>query len=504
MKTFPLILFFLYLSPIFPQDLFNENNQNKINKEAVVAEVDTIKITAEEFYYNYEFGPAFPKRKSNSKETHLNYLIDEKLLALEGYEEGITDQDYPKGLFNDIKSDLTTEELFRKEILPKVEINENEIEKVIEKKQIEYQVRWLYSDEQQSIENYLIKLKNRISFDSLFNSQINDSVFVDDRELKSSLYDIYMKNPILAKILDTLKAGNVSDPIHTDDGWYIVKVDNIWKNLITNETEQIKLRQESIEALTKSKMGALSDAYVNNLFSKENLIIKRDAFNILRSYLGKTLLTPEKYNEWGLDKKLDDALSNLGLKRGEKYPGIPLVVGINNNFSLDEFIIWYRNRDEYVKFLKDDLISFSKSLENLVWLMARDKLLTRTATERGYDKSEWVKKQSGWWKDKISYSAYRNELANSITLNSEEINLLNEKKKSKSDILSEKLSEKILHKVLELKKKYKVKINKDVLDKINVSTENDKKAIDMYLVKRGNLIPRPLYPSIDNDWVSWE
>ncbi len=504
MKIFLLILFFLNLNIGFSQDLFDEYNKNKINKEEIVAEVDTIKITAEEFYYNYEFGPAFPKRKSNSKETQLNYIIDEKLLALEGYQKKSIEQDYAKGLFKDIQSDLATEELFKKEILPKVEVNENEIQKVIRKKLIEYKTRWLYSDSQQSIENYLTKLNNGIPFDSLFYSQINDSVFTDDREMKSSLYDIYVKNPVFAQILDTLKAGNISAPIRTDDGWYIVKIDNIWENLISNETEQTKLRYESIEAIRKSKMDALSDQYVNDLISSEKPIIKRDAFNILRSFLGKTLLTPEKYNEWELDKKLDTALSNLGLKRGEKYPGISLVVGANNNFSLDEFIIWYRDRDQYVKFLKDDLTSFSISLENLVWLMVRDKLLTKEAFEKKYDKTGWVKKQSGWWKDKIAYSAYRNELANSITLNSEEINLVNEKKKSESDILSEKLTGKILHKILELKKKYKVKINKDVLDKINVSSENDKKAIDMYLIKRGSLIPRPIYPSIDNDWASWE
>ncbi len=60
--------------------------------------------------------------------------------------------------------------------------------------------------------------------------------------------------------------------------------------------------------------------------------------------------------------------------------------------------------------------------------MVRDKLLTNKAIERGYDKSLWVQKQSDWWKDKISYSVYKNDLANSITLSSEEISLIKEKK----------------------------------------------------------------------------
>ena len=504
MKTFILILFLLSLTNSYPQDLFNERNQNNVNKDDIVAEVDTIKITAEEFYYNYEFGPAFPKRKNNSKETHLKYLINEKLLALDGYDKKNIEQDYPKGVFNDIQFDLASEELFRLEILPKVEIKENEIEKVIEKKLIEYDIRWLYSENQWSIEKYLKQLQNSIPFDSLFYSQLNDSVFADDRQMKSNLYNIYVKNPVFAQILDTLKAGSISSPIKTDDGWYIIKIDNVLENLISNETEQQKLRYESIEALTKSKMAVLSDQYVNGLFADEEPIIKRDAFNILRSYLGKIVLAPGNYSEWELDKKLDIALANLGLKKNDKYPGISLVLGKNNNFSLDDFIIWYRNRDEYIKFTKDNLIDFSKSLENFIWLMVRDKLLSKTAIEKGYDKTNWVKKQSTWWKDKIAYSAYRNQLVNSVTLNSEEISLVKAKGKTQSEILSDKRTEKILHKILELKQKYKVLINKDVLDKIQVSSENDKKAIDMYFVKRGNLIPRPLYPSIDNDWASWE
>jgi hypothetical protein len=47
-------------------------------------------------------------------------------------------------------------------------------------------------------------------------------------------------------------------------------------------------------------------------------------------------------------------------------------------------------------------------------------------------------------------------------------------------------------------------MNEKVLDNIIVSSENDKKAIDMYIVKRGNLVPRPAFPTIDNEWASWE
>ncbi len=80
--------------------------------------------------------------------------------------------------------------------------------------------------------------------------------------------------------------------------------------------------------------------------------------------LGKFLLTPEKYSEWELDNKLNNSLANLGLKSEDKYSGLALVECKSRNISLDEFIIWYRNREQYVNLLKNDLVAFSKSLED--------------------------------------------------------------------------------------------------------------------------------------------
>ena len=75
---------------IYPQKLsvdFNSADSSKGN--LVLAEIGNKKITAKEFIYNYEFGPSFPKKVKNSKEVYLNYLINEKLLAADGYSRNI-------------------------------------------------------------------------------------------------------------------------------------------------------------------------------------------------------------------------------------------------------------------------------------------------------------------------------------------------------------------------------------------------------------------------------
>ena len=108
MKTIYIILLFLLSTQIFCQDIFFEDQNNIQKRNDIVAEIGNLKITAEEFVYSYEFGPAFPKKKKDSKLTHLNYMINEKLLALEGYDNGVMEKEYAKEIYNDIESDLAS------------------------------------------------------------------------------------------------------------------------------------------------------------------------------------------------------------------------------------------------------------------------------------------------------------------------------------------------------------------------------------------------------------
>jgi len=141
--------------------------------------------------------------------------------------------------------------------------------------------------------------------------QINDSVFLDQRYLKTSRYLLESKNPLLVRILDSLEAGGVSIPVHVEDGWYILKLVNIWQNVVLTENEYLRLKQEASNAVFKKKMDLLSDKYVNELMFKNSPVIKRNPFNIVRSYLGKFYLSNDKYESWELEEKLNSALAGL-------------------------------------------------------------------------------------------------------------------------------------------------------------------------------------------------
>jgi hypothetical protein len=177
-----------------------------------------------------------------------------------------------------------------------------------------------------------------------------------------------------------------------------------------------------------------------------------------------------------------------------------LVALTTGSLSLDDFLNWYRMRDQYLKFNETDFNSFSASLEQLVWQMVRDHLLIRRAYAQGFQNKETVKQQINWWQDKIVYAVVRDDLANTIGLNIETPTSVD----SKYDNKKQNLIEKTFRKLQQLRKEYKVEINEKVLKEISVHDYDNPRTIDTYIVKKGGTFPHPAFPSIDFAWQTWE
>lgn len=475
------------------------NAEGSAISNAVLAKVGSLKITAKEFLYGYEFGPGFVKHSKDSKKKYLNYLVNEKLLAEDGFKRGLDKEEIYKNYYNAIKGDLTSEELYRKEVSNSISVSEKEIESGVKQKLITLKIKWLYSNNEKKIIEYIMQLKSGISFDSLYITQFNDSVLIDERSLESDRFSLGKKNPLLAGIIDTVKAGEVTPPIHTSDGWYIVKLDNITRSVLPNETEINKLSYDARTAIEKSKMDSASDVYVNRVMMDMKPVIKKRALIMLRSYIGKYSLPDQKYKDWQLQQKLDAILDSLKNSKIEDSKSVELVVTKDYSITINDFMRWFQLRSESIKLDQSSLKGYSVSLENILWRMVRDELLLKQACNKGYDKSAMVAEQSEWWKDKIMFAVSREEITKSISVN-KELQL----QKDIDDATEKELTKKMLHKINSLKQNTKVEINEELLSKISVDQENDRKAIDVYIVKPGGYFPRQAFPSIDLYWRNWE
>jgi hypothetical protein len=468
------------------------------NGDLILAEAGDKKITVREFLYGYELGPAFPKKVKNSKEVYLNYLINEKLLARDGYSRKLDTTSLVKENLYGIETDLMTEEMFKDQILPQIKITDKDINEAVRAKLTSVELKWLFAPDKDSLQYYVNKITSGVTFDSLFNSQLTDSVFADQRSWNTDIFTMEQKSSMIAGLIKNQKAGSISSPVKGSDGWYIFKLVNIWKESLPNESEIIKLKEDSERALEKGVMDSLSDNYVKQLFENLNPQIDGKVFYVLRLYLAKYEIDEKKFNEWNLEASLDSILRSIDILK-QDINALVLVNMNQGSYSIKDFIDWLRYREQLVKFNESDFNSFSRSVEAYVWRMVRDNSLTKNAFTKGYQNKKEIREQLGWWKDKIVYALVRDEI-----INSGEITNSKDSFKYEYKPLSDEANKKLVHKVLALKQKNKININKDLLNQIKVKNENDPKTVEVYAVKKGGIFPHPAFPTIDLMWQNWQ
>jgi hypothetical protein len=491
-------------------------------KEEIVAKIGNFNLSAQEFLFNYEFGPAYLKRTSQSKKKYLNIMIYEKLLAIDGYNKEIDQRESVVRSCKAYEEDIMTEELFKDEVMSEVFVTDEEIENELPLEQKHLSFRWLYSKNKSELIWQWNALGHGITFDSLFYLQLNDSVPLDDRSMKSSYLRLKLKNPVLAAIVDTIGVGICSNPIKTADGWYIFKIDNIWTNVIATESEIGKLKNEIERAIFSQKLNIASESYVKDLMDLYSPEIDRETFREVVNYINETALYPKSYDQLVLEKHLGFETHNNHSYSGQMDEKNILVRGISCQILFTDFIDWYRPRMAYLKFSSESAQRFILSVQETVWRMVRDFLLVQRARKLNIDKRESVTTQVKWWQDKIVFNAVKADIATSIIYDDNDlenyykINIKDyiyqdgrtipfEKAMNnvRSDYISENYTSQLMRRILKLKQEYEIIINESVLDDIKVTDEANPITIDLYAVKKGGLLPRQPYPTIDWEWQLW-
>lgn len=489
------------------------NNHNIENK--VVAKVGNINITAKEFFLNYVFGPAFVKRKPNSKQKYLDFMIYEKLLAIEGYEKQFNNDKEVKLILNDVEGDLSSELYYRKNIWDKINISESDINSAVLKEQSNINIKWIFTKNEAVARNSYISIKAQSTFDSLFNEQFNDTtVKVENRELQTTLFKLERDNPKLVQIISQLKSGEIANPVKVNDGWYILQLVNKYNTPILTESEINTLKEKVKNILIQERADSSANIFVNNLILETNPIIQRKTFNILRYAIASKFLSPEKIDELEIKSANYPSFSKIS----NNYNDV-LIKAKDGNVLIKDFLNWYYTREPYVKFDFSSHKSYDLSLQQIVWRMYRDYLLVKESSKSKFTDQEEIKEELKFWQDKLVYQKVKLELAGSIDFSLEKLkdyyikNPNNYKDNNgklldfetvkdnvKNDYTSDEFRKLFVHKFLALKQKYKITIDDKLLKDIVVDEENNPKAIEVYPVKKGGTFPRIIYPSIDREW----
>jgi hypothetical protein len=503
-------------------DLLSEDSLHL--SSLVVARVGPVTITAREFFFNYVFGPSFAKRRPDSKRRHLEFMINEKLLALGAEAEGRANDARLKANLAALEGDVATEELFRDDLLRRVRVSDQEIDRAVRQENVSVRLRWLYAKERTEAEKSSHGLRSGVPFDTLFEDQFaGRNVARDDRMMQSTMFRLHRRNQALAAAVESLAVGLPSIPVQAPDGWYIVQVDSLWVRSLATESADAKARDDARRALTQMKSDSLSDLYVRRMMLDADPVIQRRTFDILRAYLGTTRLTDARFEDWDLAGRFRNENDSVDYRHPEKYAALILVKLRQGKITLGDFLMWYRLREANLSFRLDSPQAFFVSLEDVVWRMVRDGLLVNRAINRGLNTRQNVATQKQWWRDKLLYQLAKDSLRRTITWTDSTLQAyLQQHPRSftdgsgaprsydrvKEDVLREwyekELTERIVRDLARLRRVFPTTVNEQNLLRVPVDIENDPRAIEVYSVKKGGTFPHPAFPTIDSFWQSWQ
>ena len=404
--------------------------------------------------------------------------------------------------------------LYKDTIMSQITVSEGEIETWLPEARKQIDLAWIYAADEESSFALWKQLSMSSSFDSLFKKQLTDSLQESDRTLSSTIFKLRSEQPEVFAVIASLPPGSHSEPVQGPDGWYIFKIRNLWTPMVLTQSEEYKLKHELERSLFKKKLDIESDIYVKNLMDRENPVIDKDGFFRIVLYLNGKAVTHTPFDEKILKNKLNndqtDDVNQI------------LVTGKTIQIKTTDFADWYSPRAVYLKMPSDSPENFILTAQRIVWRMVRDYLLIKEAKRKGYENLPNVIVQTAWWQDKIVYNAIKAEIANSVKYDENDLrnyytdNLKNftyasgeiipykkARKNVESELRKEIYMNKLMRRVLDLKQKYAIEINENLLGRLNLDDEGDPDTIDFYAVKKGGLLPRQPYPTIDWDWQLW-
>jgi len=483
---------------------------------AIVASVGKYRITAEDLLTSYEFGPSFVRRNHEPLREHLKYMIYERLFALEAEANNLHTSAFVQERVKALEEDGAVEQLYRNDILSRVTLTEDQIEQDVQKAKITVSLRWLFRPTKIEADECWKILAHGASFDSLFAMQLDSITTVSSRSIETTLLKLERDNETVAQSISGLRVGECTPPIQGADGYYIVRLDQARQNPLLIESEYISLKKQAVEIRTRIIADKLADEYVKTLMTKHNPVIKAEGYNILRAYIASKGLSRDATVKWDIPTTFMTEAGPQPIQQSREYLNKTLVTFGNRSLTIRDYIRWYDIRQ--FQFNTSSLAAFNSSVKKTIWKMVQDKLLSEEAYQRGLDHVPSVIQETEKWRVKLLYLAQRSALLRTITISDSILQVYykrHEKQYRKgktslplrqvkeivlTDYYYEQESLVLLQTIKELKKKYIVSINEQVLRQLSDTIKPEPRAIEMIFYKPAGTFPRVAFTTIDEAW----
>lgn len=364
-------------------------------KERVVAETGSRKIYESEFKERFDFSVHHGVQKEDrlkAKQDFLHQLIAEKLLSIEAGRRGSDTLEAFKDLMIPLENMFVRDALYTSEIKNKISYSKNDIDEGVLRISKLLKLKFIYSKDQHEIEEIFSLLLKGASFDSLLNLRNEAEEQKVPREVTFGATEKPVEDAVYS-----LMIGEFTRPVESEDGFYILKLIDIEKNLNLKDQELIR---EDVKRIvqTRAEFGRYQE-YHRNLFEKERAAADREIFEKLSSEFVKKF--KEKYSvqkkEYG-DKffLINGEISSVSKSFQPDLLSRPFIK-LEKPVNLKIFLNQLSQEGFYVQDTTE--LSIRSSLSSYIRKFIEDQVLTEEGERNGFDNSDEVKKYTGMWKD---------------------------------------------------------------------------------------------------------
>ncbi|GAB4367349.1 MAG: hypothetical protein Kow0042_07880 [Calditrichia bacterium] len=470
------------------------------SQSVILATIGDRVITVEEFRRNYEGGFSHLKTGQNRKLTYLNYLINEKLLALEGYRLGLNESPPVKSLEQKLLNELLIETLIDREVKSKIKVTPEEIQEEITKSKVRFKFRYWVEPTRERAQQVALDMRERGY------AEVVDDLMHRTRETRidpkrfETDYLTHLDVPpeVLAAIQD-LPYGEISDPVELNGKYYIFQVLDIRRQGITeNEYKANMSRFEQIifYRKLKEKLGI----YIEDLLEPRNIVTKGESFKLLADALSEWSRSAERGKKHFLESVKQASEESPALMNLKKNLNQTFLTHSEGQVSIGEFLKHF-NVNRFFRGKGKEGIS-TEDLHHEVQLSIRDYFMAQEASSLNLQNSPEVQWELQLWRDKWVFNEMREILF------SEEGLIEQDREKNANEQLDSLVQQSagdwnrqiaILNSQLQsLREKYPVSINEAVLDTLKVIEFKKSRWASMQIFKAGT--NRPAFPVVDPIW----
>ena len=259
---------------------------NKAQKdEVILARIDDAIITAEEFQLNYEFGHGHLRRGEDPRRAYLNFMIFEKVLALEARKINLDTAQAVIHAMHTLREEVLIERVFEEKALSKVEVTEQEIRDEINRAAVSFQFRFLPArSEEDAHKRYEHMLERGYEAVLAENREEFAELNLSEENLKSPLVKAEDMEPAILEVLKDLAINTPSKPVRYQGQWYIFEVVAIERQPL-GEADYAQKAPTYRKILYNKKAMELATAFVAETMEPLQVVTRRQGFDILNEAL---------------------------------------------------------------------------------------------------------------------------------------------------------------------------------------------------------------------------